>query len=191
MDGGDLTHCGVVEFGSRLLAVPPLEQAHLVTVERRSWRERAGHGQIRIDGRDVGDCRFLEVEHGLVLAGVRDLEHSVLQQERLVALAAERRRGAADAEQVCRDPHGVFRRELRWRRVEDVIHGRTIVCGDAAPRPALSARSPAFKNPSFERKSSPFCGRSAGLRRSTFRRLIGGYGGTFCGNRAVATRRYT
>src|SRR2546423_5442993 len=51
---------------------------------------------------------------------------------------------------------------------------------------ALSARSSAFKNPSFERKSSPFCGRSAGLRRSTFRRLIGGYGGTFCGIRAVA-----
>jgi serine protease AprX len=42
------------------------------------------------------------------------------------------------------------------------------------------------QNPSFERTFSPFSGRIALRRRPTFRRLIGGYGGTFCGIRAVA-----
>ena len=55
----------------------------------------------------------------------------------------------------------------------------------------MSARRRAFKNPSFERIGSPFRGRIARLRRPTVRRLIGGYGGLFCGIRAVATRRYT
>ncbi len=122
VDGGDLPYRCVVELGPRLPPAPPLEQPHLVTLERRSWREHASHRQVRIDGRDVGDRGLLEVEHGLVLVGVRDLEDSALEHERLVALAAERGGGAVDAEHVCRDPRGLFHRELRRRRVEDGTH---------------------------------------------------------------------
>ena len=79
VDGGDLPHRVVGELGTRLMSVSPLEQPHLVAVERRAWREQAGHRQVRIHRRDVGDCRLLEVEHGRVLGRVRDLEHAVLQ----------------------------------------------------------------------------------------------------------------
>src|SRR5579875_2850404 len=70
-----------------------LEQPHVVAGGRGPGGERPGHGQRRVDGRDVGDRRLLELERGLVLAAVRDLEHrsggAVVDQEGLVALAAE------------------------------------------------------------------------------------------------------
>ena len=44
----------------------------------------------------------------------------------------------------------------------------------------------AGQNPSFERTGSPFSGRIVFRPPPTFRSLIGGYGGTFCGIRAVA-----
>src|SRR6185437_9469392 len=67
----------------------------------------------------------------LVLVGVRHLEDFVLQQERLVTLAAQRRGRAVDAEQVGCDLRSLFRREPRRRRIEDGTHGRTIVRGGA------------------------------------------------------------
>ena len=69
VNGGDLPQCSLVELGPGLVAVQPLEQAHLVAVERRAWREEPGHRQVRIESRDVDDRGLLQVEHGLVLAG--------------------------------------------------------------------------------------------------------------------------
>src|SRR5262249_39667692 len=63
-------------------------------------------------------------------------------------------------------------REPRWSRLENRAH-----CGDANAR---------GQNPSFERTVSPFSGRIALRQPPTFRSLIGGYCGTFCGIRAVA-----
>ena len=197
MHGGDPAHRSVAELGPGLVAVPPLEQSHLVAVEGRPRRERPGHRQVRIDGRDVGDRGVLEVEHGLVFARIRDLEDGaaapVVQEKCLVALAAERGRGALDTEQVCRDPRGLVRRELRRRRLQDRTHEVNGI-RRRSPGAARSSSGPVGsfaegQDPSFERIGSPFCGRIALRCRSTFRRLIGGYCGTFCGIRAVATRR--
>ena len=46
----------------------------------------------------------------------------MLQEEGLVALTAERGRGAVDAEQVCRDPRSLLHAEPRRHRVEDGAH---------------------------------------------------------------------
>src|SRR5439155_6653157 len=111
VNGGDLPQCSLVELRSGLVAVQPLEQAHLVAVERGTWREEPGHRQVRIESRDVDDRGLLQVEHGLVLAAIRDLEDSAFQEERLVALTAEHGCASADAEQLRRDPRGVLGRE--------------------------------------------------------------------------------
>ena len=47
-----------------------------MATEGRSRRKRAGDRQVRIHRGDVGDRRLFEVEHGRVLARVRDLEDS-------------------------------------------------------------------------------------------------------------------
>ena len=126
VDGRDLAHGGVGELRSGLAAVTPLEQAHMVAVERRPWRERPGDRQVRVDRRDVRDRGLLQVDDGRVLVAVRDLEDcaaaAVVQEERLVALAAECGRGAVDAEYVRCDPRSLLGGEPRRSRVEDGGH---------------------------------------------------------------------
>ena len=180
MHRGEFPQRDVVELRPALAAVSPLEQAQLVAVEAGAWREQSRHGQLRVDGRDVGDRPLLQVERGFVLAAIRDLENAVLEEKGLVALAAERGCGAVDAEKVCRDLRGLVRAEPRRRRVEDRAHEVNRI-RRRDPGAALSARPRAFKNPSFERKGSPFCGRIALRCPPTFRRLTGGYCGSFCG----------
>src|SRR5437868_1802674 len=54
--------------------------------------------------------------------------------------------------------------------------------GGGAPHPGDDREG--VRNPSFERTGSPFRGKIAVRSPPTFRRLIGGYGGTFCGKRS-------
>ncbi len=88
MHFGDPVHCRVVELRAGLAASAALEQPHLVAVERCPGRELPGDRQVRVDRRHVRDRGLLQVEHRHVLAAVRDLEHTVLEQKRLIALAA-------------------------------------------------------------------------------------------------------
>ena len=145
VNGGDLPQCSLVELRPGLVAVQPLEQAHVVAVERRTWREEPGHRQVRIESRDVDDRGLLQLEHGLVLAAIRDLEDSA-EEERLVALTAEHGCASADAEQLRRDPRGVLGREPGRCGLEDRVHGSR--CYSAG-----------VQNPSSERIGSPFRGR--------------------------------
>ena len=169
---GDAAHLDVVELRPGLAAVPLLEQAHLMAVERGPPCERPGDREVRIDRRHVCDRCLLQVEHRLVLAAVRDLEHTagapVVEQKRLVTLAAELRRSAVDAEELGCDC------AASWAVNRGGVDSRTEVTAADAIRPGV-------QNPSSERIGSPFCGTSPLGWRPTLRPLIGGYCGSFCG----------
>jgi hypothetical protein len=74
----------------------------------------------------VRDRRLLQLERRRILAAVRDLEHpagaAVVEQERLVALAAEVGRAPMNAEHLRRDPCRLVGCETRWRGLEDGSH---------------------------------------------------------------------
>ena len=100
----------------------------MVAVEHRARGERPGHRQVRIDRRDVRDRGLLEVERAHVLAAVRDLEDrsraAVVEQECLVALAAEVGSAPGHAEHLGGDPGRFVRREPGRTRLEDGAHDR-------------------------------------------------------------------
>src|SRR5439155_6975270 len=79
--------------------------------------------QLEIDASDVAERHLLEVEDGRLLAQVRDLEDAaalaVLDQERLVALAAESDRVAMQVEELRRDRRRLLGGEARRRGRED------------------------------------------------------------------------
>ena len=91
-------------------------------------RKRARDGKLRVDARDVLDRLRLEVEHGGVLAEVRDLQDAagaaVVDQEGLVALAAEVAGAARDSRTARRRSRATSSaREPRRRRLEHARGG--------------------------------------------------------------------
>ena len=126
MNGRDCVDRAVVELRAALVAAPPLEQPYVVPVERSARCELPGDRQVRVDRHRVRDRRLLEVEGFRVFAAVRDLEDAtraaVVQQERLVSLAAEECGIAFDREQRCGDLRSFVGREAWRRRIEDGTH---------------------------------------------------------------------
>ena len=99
---------------------------HRDPVLRAGWK-RPGDRQLGIDARDVEDRRRLQIENCRVLAEVRDLDHAaaaraVVDQEGLVALAAEVHRRAFETEEPRGDPRDFIRRESRRPRLEHAHH---------------------------------------------------------------------
>jgi hypothetical protein len=117
-----------VEQTDEMQAVGPLHRRPIARrAARCDGRPRLGHRQRRIDASHVQDGLGLEVEDSRILAEVRDLDdasapRSIVDQERLIALAAEIEGGALDAEELgshCR--HLVRRKARRWRL--EHVHG--------------------------------------------------------------------
>jgi hypothetical protein len=84
-------------------------------------------GQVRVDAGDVQDRLGLQVENRGILAQVRDLDHAptsgtVVDQERLIALAAEIDRGSLDTEDASSDLGDLLGDEPRRRCLEHA-HG--------------------------------------------------------------------
>ena len=135
MRRGHAGQCRVVELRAADVAVDTLEQANKVLAVGALDRLAVigagppgpGDRQGRIDPRDVQDRFRLEVEHCRILAEVRDLDHApapcaVVDQERLIPLAAEVDRASLDAEQPSSDLRNLTGDEPRRRRLEHV-HG--------------------------------------------------------------------
>src|SRR5207248_10834012 len=84
--------------------------------------------QLGVDARDVQDRLCLELQHGGLLADVGDLEYAacaaVVDQEGLVALAAEVGRAALEPEQSGGDRRDLVGREPRRGRFEDALGHR-------------------------------------------------------------------
>jgi hypothetical protein len=127
LHGGDPGHRGVGELRAGFVALPPFEEPHLMAVEGGARCERPGYRQLRVDGRDMRDRRLLEVEDCRGFAAVRDLEHTagtpVVEEESLVALAAQVAGVGVDSEQLCRDLRSLGGGEPRRRRLQNRTHG--------------------------------------------------------------------
>jgi len=109
------------EIGAAVAAVEPLEEPHEVRPVRpldggAMCRRARGRGddartrnrQIRIDARNVQDRLGLEVERRRILPEIRELDDArvrrPLDQEGLIALAAQIRRGSLEPEELRGDP---------------------------------------------------------------------------------------
>ena len=103
--GREVADCVVVEIPRARAARHALEEADEVALVLAGGPQ-ARDRQLGVDALDVLERLRLEVENRWILAGVRDLEDAVADQEGLVALAAEVARLALR----CR------RARRRWRR---------------------------------------------------------------------------
>src|SRR3954447_2560790 len=115
----------VAELRPPVAAREALEKTHVMAA-RLLGRGRQRNRKGRTHTLDVQDRLPLELEHGRVLAAVGDLQDAargaVVDQECLVALAAERHRGPRQPEQPGGDLLCVRRREPGRLRLEHA-HG--------------------------------------------------------------------
>jgi hypothetical protein len=123
-------HSLIGEVRSADPPVQPLEEANEVSVDNRpvgsgaasgaDRLERTRNRKLGIDARHVQDRLRLQVENARILAAVRDLQDAsaptlIVDQERLVSLAAKWRRRAGQAEQFGCDLRRLLRGEPRRR----------------------------------------------------------------------------